>query len=421
MFNKKSLWINLLIPIILYLIGLGVAIGFSLNVDYTAISDASREYEIYMNIVKTGDWHPIVGYPLSSCVTILCIPAFIQGLLHSDPLLTYSITHIVMVSFLPVVVYFLAKNYVNWKYSLISVGLLLAHPYSWQEPKMARTGIAVMFFTLLVLVMFSNKLSVKFKIPLLLVCVVGIVTSSYAITYATMFILGVSWLIIGLLYVVKRVRFDHKMALTVALCFMILASAVWLGLVARTPWQYAKSFVENSLKVEQFDHYSQVITTDGNIENQPSIGDVDIAKGFLDVSNREWAVQAAFGRTLPSANTPQKIEFVFSWLVVLTLTYGMFVAVKQKMFKPEYLVIACVSYFTILLTIATPYLSIYYSAVRVYFQVLVIIGICFIVGGMDLSKRLKLKSAVIPLFVLIPYALCTSGLMHYFFGISRWQ
>ncbi len=419
--NKKLLWINLLIPIILYLIGLGVAIGFSLNVDYTSISDASREYEIYMNIIKTGNWHPMVGYPLSSCVTILCIPAFIQRLLHTDPLLTYKIVHIVMVSFLPIVAYFLAKNYVSWKYSLISVGLLMAHPYSWQEPKVARTSIAVIFFTLLVLVMFSNKLSVKFKIPLLLVCSMGIVTSSYAITYATMFILSVSWLIIMLLYVVKKVKFDHKLALTIALYSMILTSAVWLGLVAKTPWAEAKSFAENSLEIEQFDQHSQVITLDDSIEKQPSSKDSNVVNGFLDVSNREWAVQAAFGRTLPYANTPQKIEFVFSWMVVLTLTYGMFVAVKRKMFKPEYLVLACVSYLTILLTIVIPYLSIYYSAVRVYFQVLVVIGICFVVGGMDLSKRLKLKSAVIPLFVLIFYSLCTSGILHQFFGISRWS
>ncbi len=432
--NNKSLWTNYLVPACIYLIGLGVAINFSLSVDYTASSDGMREYELYSEFVKTGQWHPIPGITLSSCVIVIYLPAIIQRFLGTDPLLTYTMIHSLMVSFLPVVVYFLARRYVDWKYALISVGLLLAHPYSMMEPKVARLSIALTFFTLMILVMYSDRLRIAYKIPLLAACSAGIVMSHYGTAYASLFIFGVSWLVIMFLYVAKRATFNHKKDFTVALCLLIVATTVWLGIVENTPWRQASGFVENSLKAEQFKKHSQTIVVPKEEPSQvggnsvsplnPPSKEMDkksiIDNSFFDVSSREWAVQAAFGKTLPTANIPQKIEWVFSWLVVLMLTYGMIVAITKKKFNNEYMVIASVSYLTIVLAVALPHISIYYSAVRVYFHALVIVGVCFVVGGLELSKMLKLKPAVVPLIILIPYVLSTSNILHQFFGLSRW-
>lgn len=425
--NKKLLWVNLLIPIFIYLIGLGVAIGFSLNVDYTATSDSMREYSIYADIVKTGQWKPIPGNTLTSCVIIVYLPAMLQRLIGTDMLLTYKVIHSIMVSFLPVVVYLLAKNYVGWKYACISTGLFLAHPYSMWEPMVARLSVALIFFVLIILITFSTRLRTIYKIPLLAVCSLGIVMSHYGGAYVSLFILGGSWLVIMFLHFIKKATFRHKKDFAIALCSLIVAATFWLGIVENTPWRTATGFVDNSLSPEHFDQNSESIVTDAqNIHNTPNVpnqieDNPSVVGEFFNLDNREWAIQAAFGRTLPTANVVQKAEFVFSWLVILTLIWGLVIAVKKKMFSKEYLVIIGVCYFTILVAATLPHVSINYSAFRVYFQALVVIGVYFVVGGAEISKALKLKPVVIPLFVLIPYILCTSNILHQFIGSTRWD
>lgn len=439
--NKKIL-VNWLIPITIYSVAFGVAIGFALNVDYTATSDPMREYSVYTKALETGEWEILLDNRLSSCITTIYLPAMVQRLLGIDPLLTYKVIHSVMVSFLPVTVYFLSKRFVKWQYALVSVGLLMAHPYSMWHPMVARMSVALIFFVLMLSVVFFDNMRAVYRIPILALCAIGIVVSHYATTYAILFIMGMSLAIILGLRIFKGIVFRHKVALTTALCFTLIASIAWLGVVVPRAQRQALGFIHNSMTTEQFEKRTEVITVVEGLPEKDANGEIkkEIApppkvskpikkepepiegiSSFFNVESREVTVQAAFGRTLSTASIPQKIEFVFSWFVILTLSYGVFVTIRKKLLPAEYAVMAGVSYFTILMVIALPYLSIHYSAVRVYFQALTIIGVCFVLGGVELSKMLKLKPLTIPLVVLVPYILCTSNIIHQFFGTTRWN
>ena len=139
------------------------------------------------------------------------------------------------------------------------------------------------------------------------------------------------------------------------------------------------------------------------------------------MSSREEVVQVAFGKTLPIMNPAQKTEFVFSWLTILIMTYGLFVAVRSMRSKlgESLTALMAVCYCMILAGIALPYLSNNYGIARIYQMALVPLSLCFVIGAVDVARRLRIPGEAVLAVVLIPYFLCTSGLMHSFMGLSR--
>jgi uncharacterized membrane protein len=195
---------------------------------------------------------------------------------------------------------------------------------------------------------------------------------------------------------------------------------------------------------------------------------------------RDESVQAMFGRDLPLRTTPARIRFVFSWLTLALIGLGIITLLFKRKemvllnsefqkpdflknkFEVEYYVISLICASICAIIVALPYVSINYSMDRTYSTVLTILSIFFVIGGVNLTLRLKKftksligiivqkrrnvtkekndifihKSSqsskiyngkncsesltyIVILLILIPYYLCVSGVMYNIFGVPR--
>ena len=88
---------------------------------------------------------------------------------------------------------------------------------------------------------------------------------------------------------------------------------------------------------------------------------------------------------------------------------------KNK-FEMEYLVMTLACAGLMISMVALPYVSKGYGIERLYTLMLVILSVCFVIGGIVLSKYFKLKPYLIILLILVPYFLFWTGPMYQIFG-----
>jgi uncharacterized membrane protein len=139
-------------------------------------------------------------------------------------------------------------------------------------------------------------------------------------------------------------------------------------------------------------------------------------------------VEQAFGRGLQIV--PGKIEFVFSWLTILFIAIGILTMIVSftrgkkldfllRKFDAEYFTLVIVCFAILVFSVVTPHVSTGYGMERTYFQLIVPLSIFFVIGGIMVSKHLKLQPYLLLLIVLIPYFMCTTGTMYQIFDVPR--
>ena len=413
----KNKWI---LPILIGIIGLVITLSYVFNNNYTAISDSESEYAIYKEITETGSWKPIGDNVLSSCLMTTLLPALIQRVVRANPLVVFNLYVSIVIAFLPIVIFLIAKQFLRPHYACLASVFVMSQPYFLWSPSFARINVALIFFGLLVLVLLRKSLETRYRVSAIVVCTVGIVISHYGTAFAGLFILGLTW-------VFTTLRGVHgRETMTIALVSLIVAMFVWYSLVTITPATYGSYVIRDTAteirdavtKTEIRDAVTKTEVRDAvtKVENENSE-----EQSFWSIESRGPVIQAAFGKRLSVMNIPQKIEFVFSWLTVIVMSYGLFLMLRKKgeLAHPNFQALSVVCYSMICLTVLSPYLSNVYGISRTYYTALIPLSTCFIIGGIDVAERIKVPPFILISGLLVSFMLCTTGIMHQMFGLVR--
>ena len=157
-------------------------------------SDASREYQVYQVMINGGILDMGAQNLLLSCFFTTAIPAFLQKLSGFDALLLYKVYICLIVMWLPLVVYLLARRFMDGYLALMVAVLFMAQPYYLAAISYARIMIAVLFFALLLLTFLEN-IPLKHKAWLVPVLSLMVVLSHYGTTYVVISLLT-GWLVL---------------------------------------------------------------------------------------------------------------------------------------------------------------------------------------------------------------------------------
>jgi uncharacterized membrane protein len=144
------------------------------------------------------------------------------------------------------------------------------------------------------------------------------------------------------------------------------------------------------------------------------------------------------GRGFAEREFPWKIEFVFSWLTIVLIAIGVLLTVIRykrmvdirdfqtepsylirRKFDNEYFLMALACSTWLLFSIVVPYVSKGYAASRIYFQMMVILSPFVLIGCITVARLLKAKPYRVISAVLIPYFMCTSGMMYQAFNVTE--
>ena len=430
-----------LYPVVIFLISISLLLMLSLRSSHLIGIDTHIEYYFFQTTLNNLHWRVSGHSTLDACLAISLLPTVYHSILNVDAEFLFKILYSLLYSISPLAIYVISKKYVEEGYAfLASCFFMFQVQFLWAAIN-ARTNTAILFFGLAIMTFFNDKVDPLKKRILFIVFMASCMVSHYSTTYIFFFImLGV---FVGLKMLSRKYSFKNVISLTIVVLFFSLIF-FWYSQVTETAFDAGVGYIENTL----------------SSLNEFFIGE-----------SRRGSVQLLFGTGLEQKAIPQKIEFAFLWLTFAYIGIGIITLIRRykemsfselKFDKPDFLKEKFeVTYFMVALacsgllvaTVALPYVSTGYGIDRLYAVTITILSVFFVIGGITLSKHfffflkrkrvlkeknncffgraflskegvdrenaLQVRAYLIILLVLIPYFLCTAGVICQVFGIPR--
>jgi uncharacterized membrane protein len=163
---------------------------------------------------------------------------------------------------------------------------------------------------------------------------------------------------------------------------------------------------------------------------------ISLNKLFVE-EMRRTGVNALLGKDITQKGIPHQIEFIFTGLTIAMIGVGIITFLKKykemsvianNSVKPEYMsakfdipymLMALICVGLMIMVVIIPFVSTGYDLDRVYSVAIIVLSVFPVIGGIAISKFLKLPSFSIFLIILLIYFLCVSGFVYSLFSYPR--
>ena len=405
LFNHK--FPKRLYPGVIFLIGISLLLFMPLRTNHIIGIDTHVEYYYFRTILNNLHWGILGYYTFDACLSISLLPTLYQSILNISPVFLFKILYSLIYSISPLVIYVISKKYVGEPYGFLASIFFISQTNFLQTEVTARTNTAILFFALAMMTLFSDRIDPLKKRILFIVFMASCMVSHYSTTYIFFFVMLGSFF--GMEMLSKKYTFKKIISLTMGILFFSMIF-FWYSQVTETAFNAGISFIENTF---------------GNLNT------------FFVEELREGGAEAMLGVGITQKGIPHKIQFVFTWLTFAFIGIGIIMLTRRykemsfpelnfkkpdflkDKFEVEYFAIAFVCVGLLVAIVALPHIAAGYSLQRSYAAVLIILSVFFVIGGIILSKFMKIRACLIILLVLIPYFLCVTGAMYTIFGVPR--
>ena len=430
-------------PVVIFLISISLLLLLSLRSSHILGVDTHIEYYLFHTTMDNLHWNVFVFTAYGACLSISLLPTIYQSILNISPEFLFKILYSLIYSISPLVIYVISKKYVGESYAfLASCFFMFQQTFVWTEYN-ARTSIAILFFALVMMTLFNDKIDPLRKRILFIVFMASCIVSHYSTSYIFFFIiLGV---FVGMVILPRKYTIKKVVSLTIVVLFFAFIF-FWYSQVTETAFNAGACYIENTL-------------TKLNM--------------FFIVESRRDNVQTMFGEGIMQKGIQSKIAFVFTWLTFAVIGIGIITLIRRykeisfpelnfkkpdflkEKFEVGYFMIALACSALLVAFIALPWISTGYGMDRLYALTITILSVFFVIGGIMLSKHFfflqktllqakaftekslrrkpvlkeKQKSSTkntpqvrayfIILLVLIPYFFCVTGVTHQMFGVRN--
>jgi hypothetical protein len=179
----------------LFLLSAAILLATSLRGAGVTGHDIKIEYRVLSDTLERGSWRPggmFAGY--NSCLSITVLPAFLTRLLGVAALDTFRIGVQVLFAVVPVGVFLIGRRLVPPGLAMLGAGLFVAFPTFVNDmPMLNRQEIALIFFTVIVLVLLDRRDGRRPPMALFTIAAAGLVVAHYTTTYVTVALFGLAW------------------------------------------------------------------------------------------------------------------------------------------------------------------------------------------------------------------------------------
>ncbi len=375
----------------LYLIAFGISLVFLMN-HAIPTSDWGEEFTLFLKDANTG-WVPIRENMLNTCLFTTLIPALIVQGLHINPLLTYNLYLITIIPFLPVSGYLLYSRLTSRNKAFLISLFLATNCIFLRGMFYCRNIIACIFFSVILLVM-VEKTNKAGHYLILAVAALGIVFSHYAVAYISI-LFFIALLVLGTFFHLgKRLILQTIIVIVI----LVLAATVWYSYSLETTYYYPQ-IINQVLENPQFNPQPQDAQT-GTAIFDFRISLLSWLTGliFFAIILRTAIIYQGKVKPFIAAYTMVFLLITLSFDQVI-LALGLFTLI----FKRENKLLAClasIAAVAVLLVNYIPYATSGYGGARMYFQMLLPLGVCFNYGAEKLGNALKLNKVLILSLIL---------------------
>ena len=413
-----------LYPVVIYLISISLLLLMTLRSNYLIGSDIHTEYYFFLTTMNNSHWSVFGHSVLDACLSISLLPTLFQNILNIPSELLFKALYPVIYSISPLIIYILSKKYVGESYAFLASCFFMFQYIFLSTTGNARTCIAVMFFAVAMMVLFTDKIDLLEKKILLIVFMASCMVSHYSTAYIFFFILLGAF--VGTEIVSKKATTKKVVSLTIVLIFFTFIF-FWYSQVTEVAFNAGVSFIEKTLS---------------NLNT------------FFIMESRGGGVPAMFGEGIGQKGTAHRIEFIFTWLTFAFIGIGVITLIRKskemsfprlkykkpdflrEKFEVEYVMIALLCTGLLIVMVALPIVSKGYGIQRLYATAITILSVIFVIGGVMIAKylnkllvvlrgktltknALQILTYLVILFVLIPYFLSVTGAMYQVFGAPR--
>ena len=414
-------------PPIIMCISVALVLLLALRSNHILGADIHTEYYVFLQTMLTGKWHAVAGSALDGCLSISILPAIYQSFLHINSEYLYKLLYPVLFSASPIIVYLIAKKYLNSIYAFLATIFYISQYYFLNAEFSPRTIIALLFFALSIMVIFNDSLKSFERYFLLGSFSISVIISHYSTANIFLLLLLFTFLLERLFHIFatrrrKSSQIDHeKYRIQYNINFWVMLSyfaflVLWDTVVSNTIFRSTMYFFSETLK---------------SIET------------FFDISQRGSSA-VILGVGITNGGLARQFIFYISWLAILLLAVGLLIVLFNyrktvahdsanqenipefliRKLDAEFLIMALVGSFILVVAVAVPFIMVGYDMQRVFIQTIVILSPFFIIGSIaiaDIFKkytRVNIRHFVI-LSALILYFLSSTGLTYQIFGIQQ--
>ena len=372
-FNHK--FPNGLYPVVIFSISISLLLLLALRSNHLIGADTHKEYYFFLTTLDNLHWNLLGSSSIDACLSISLLPTIYQRILNLPSEFLFKILYSLIYSISPLVIYVISKKYVGESYGFLASFFFMSQGLFLTISANPRTSIAILFFALAMMVLFSDKVDPLKKRILFIVFIVSCMVSHYSTTY--IFFIVMLGAFVGMEILSKKFTFKKIISLTIVILFFSMIF-FWYSQVTETAFESGVSFIETT-----FNNLNNFFVEESRTPQFEQLA----GKGLSTVSKANWVVTWC--------------TFIYIGIGVLTMLkrYKEMVSianVNQKKhdflkskFELEYLAIALMCAGLLVIIIVVPYLSVGYDIWRLYALVLTILSVCFIIGGITLSHFLS--------------------------------
>ena len=480
-----------LYPVVIFSISLSLLLLVSLRSNHIIIgSDTGRELYFFRTTLSNLHWSIIGHQPLDACLSISILPTIYQSILRVNEEYLFKILYSLIFSISPLAIYILSKKYIGSSYAFLASFFFMSQMTFLITSSSIRTNTAILFCLLAIMTLFNDNISKVNKRLLFIIFLASVTVSHYSTTYILFFLLLLTWFGVQILQKIashkrKPVMLSESQSVEEGNSPLLRNGSTFESgdVVSRTTDlkspQLRKGVTITVITLFFtifFFWYSQLTEaafTSGVGFIQTTI--LNLNEFFL-FESRSGMVPALFGKSgrgILHTVVPVKIAFYATWMTFVLIGIGVISMIYRyrKMLSPvgtinskskflktefetEYVAMAMGCLALLIVMIALPFVSKGYDIQRLYLQMMIVLSLCFVLGGITLSsilqfvftngihwfkglklyvgrrscngniirskdtKSIKIQPFLIILIILIPYFLCTTGVLYQIFGFT---
>jgi len=413
-------------PPALLFVGLSLTLMFALRSNHLLGADTHEEYYLFMTAYNNSHWSITGAGPPDSTVSVSILPCVVQSFMSMEPEMLFKLLYAFLGAPIAVAVYALTRKYLSpYGAFLASLFVMSQMAFLW-TPAMARQTVAVLFFSLVLLVVFHERIRRSGQTFLTLVFGASVILSHYTTAYASLGLLVITWLGIQVVRWLGQ-RGPRKEA--------VQPASATLG--EMSPGAYLSFATVAALLVVAFLWYGVVVEAALRLPVHFLSGVIsNLQATFLQSGQRATVIEMAFGFGTLGKGFPQHAKLVLSWLGVVFIGVGFLAVAAGHLLGREridrlsgrlrvlsllrlgsdYIVLVAACCAMLVIWVVIPGISRGYNITRLFYQLAVPLSVLFVIGGAVVARIARLAGTWVLLPVAALYFLSMTGVLYQLSG-----
>ncbi|MBI2858402.1 MAG: DUF2206 domain-containing protein [Chloroflexi bacterium] len=384
---------------IIYLIALGLMFAYSTRTNFVIGQDAHLEWWAFQQTVNAGRIIVSSEDLILSVVSMTLLPAVWYSLVNVTEYL-FKIGYPLVFAALPAVLFLIGRRYVAPRYAFFGAMLLVVQARFLMSVEL-RSVVATLFLASALLVVFSRDMQGTAQKGVFLLLIAAQIVSHYSSSYAMFFVFAGGWIVIAL---AKRQSGPAAYVTGSFLGFAAVAIFLWYSQLFVMPFEsgvgYINTAVQNLVNFFKLETRSQIAS--------------EFLTGRAEFLLRRLNVYLYY----------LMVGLLFAGLAITALRFRgkqglgpLRLPEGKPVFEFEYLAFSIVSFSLLAGALILPRLSTSYDLNRFFVLALSWVSVFFAVGGLEISRYIRVPPGTILLGLLVALLLFSSGLVYQAFGM----